>query len=486
MNLRFVILLIAMIAMLHLHGQGSLRPRGDVNCDWEINLADVNTLVDSILNGAKYNSFYSFATDVNGDMEINIADLNAVLDAIMGKQLAPMPTYSGTLPVLYINTEGHRNIDSKENYLQAEWWLDNMGIEGYESIGSATAPLGMQIKGRGNATWKRNGKKPFRLKLNEKHEILGMPSNRHWVLLANAAYWQGMINDMLPFEIGRRMGMAWNPRQEPVEVVLNGQYIGLYFLTEKIRVDKSRVNIIEQDDGETNLEKVTGGWLLEIDNYKEPNRITIVDGNGHDIWFTYHSPEVLSNVQKNYITNFLNKAKAAIFTRNKNDSTWEEYIDVDSLAIFYMVQEIADNIESFAGSCFIHKQRGENTKLIFGPLWDCGCTYYRWTSTYEFNEFIYENVPSFSSVKWMNEIVKFPHFQERMRHHWQHFYQDIYPTMDEYLDAFAARIDQAGMCDFDRWHNWGFDNIVLRLNKYGKPSFHKKVAWLQSQWGDGQ
>lgn len=475
--------LFVIMSSLLLHGQNGLRPRGDVNCDWEVNIADINALVDSIFNGARYHSFYGYAADVNGDMEYTISDINLAIEAIFGKHLPPMPSFSGTLPVLYINTEGHRDIVSKEEYLHAEWWLDNMGIEGYESIGSATAPLGMQIKGRGNATWKRNGKKPLRLKLDTKQEMLGMPSNRHWILLANAGYWQGMINDVLPFEIGRRMGMAWNPRQEPVEVVLNGQYIGLYFLTEKIRVDKSRVNITEQANGETNLEKVTGGWLLEIDNYLEPNQITVIDGRGKQIWFTYHSPEELSDAQENYITDFLNNANAAIFTPDKNDNTWEEYIDVDSLAIFYMVQEIADNIESFAGSCFMHKQRGDNTKLIFGPMWDCGCTYYRWSQTYEFNEFIYENIPSFSSMKWMDEIVKFPHFQERVRYHWQHFYQDVYPTMDEYLDAFAARIDQAGMCDFDRWHDWGSDYIVLRLNNYGKPCFHKKVAWLQSQWG---
>ncbi len=464
-------------------GQGGLRPRGDVNCDWEVTIADVNILLDSVLTGTKYHSFYTYALDINGDEEISIADINMIIDAILGNELPPMPSYSGTLPVLFINTEGHRDIISKEEYIHADWWLDNMGIEEYESIGSAAAPLKTQIKGRGNATWNHNGKRPLRLKLDEKHEMLGMPSSRHWILLANAGYWQGMINDVLPFEIGRRMGMAWNPRQVPVEIVLNGQYMGLYFLTEKIRVDKDRVNITEQDENETDPQKVTGGWLLEIDNYIEPNRITIWDGNNRQIWFTPHSPEEPNEVQRTYITDFLNQANAAIFTLNKLDRSWEKYIDVDSLAIFYMTQEIADNIEAFSGSCYMYKQRGDSTKLIFGPLWDFGCTYYRWTETYEFNEFIYENIPNFSTQRWIDEIVKFPHFQQRVRHYWRHFYQDVYPTMDEYLDAFAAKINQAGFCDFDRWHDWGSDYIIVRLNNYGKPSFHKKVAWLQSQWG---
>ena len=55
--------------------------------------------------------------------------------------------------------------------------------------------------------------------------------------------------------------------------------------------------------------------------------------------------------------------------------------------------------------------------------------------------------------------------------------------MDDYLDAFVAGINQAGFSDFDRWHDWGSDYIALRLNRYGKPHFHKKVSWLNSQWG---
>ena len=479
-----LILVLVTLSCLPVLGQGSLlRPRGDVNCDWEVSLGDINTLLDSVLAGTKYHSFYTYALDVNSDKEITIADLNLLIDGLLGSELPPMPSYSGTLPVLYINTDGYRDIVSKENYLHATWWLDAMGIPGYKSIGSAEEPLGTQIKGRGNATWKNNGKKPLRLKLDEKQEMLGMPPSRHWVLLANTGYWQGQVNDVLPFEIGRRMGMSWNPSQEPVEVVLNGQYIGLYFLTEKICIAKSRVNITEQEENETDPDKVTGGWLLEIDNYNEPNKITIVDGNQHQIWFTPHSPENLSQVQRNYITQFLNSANTAIFTQDKSDCTWEQYIDVESLAIFYIIQEIVDNIEAFSGSCYMHKERGDNTKLVFGPLWDFGCFYYRGKDGYEFNEFIYENVPSFSAVKWIDEIVKFPHFKERVRYHWKHFYHDVYPLMDDYLDAFVARIDQAGFCDFDRWHDWGFDYIALRLSLYGKPSFHKKVTWLNAQWG---
>ena len=371
-----MVILVAVFTTSALFAQSGLRPRGDVNCDWSADVSDLTTLINPLLAGIEYHPLYTYAYDINNDKSINMGDIIALIGGLLNSNLTPMPSYSGTLPVMFINTDGYQDIVSKEDYLPAVWWLDAMGVEGCQSIGSAQEPLGMKIKGHGNYTWTRCDKKPFRLKLNEKHPVLGMLDNRHWVLLANAFSWQGQIENTLPYEIGRRMGMAWNPHMEPVEVVLNGQYIGLYFLTEKIRVDKDRVNIIEQDDEETDPEMVTGGWLLEIDNYKEPGNITFTEGNGKPFWVTPHSPEILSRVQRDYITDFLIAADSAIYTYDKSSTAWEQYIDIDSLALYYIVQEIADNPEAFSGSCYMHKSRGDSTRLVFGPIWDCDHSYF--------------------------------------------------------------------------------------------------------------
>lgn len=477
-------LVILSCSALTLSSQDGLRPRGDVNCDWEVSIADINTLLDSILTGAKYHPFYGYTADINGDEEYSIADINVLISALLGDTLPPMPKYSGTLPVLFINTEGHHPVTSKEEYIHAKWWLDNMGLEQFSCIGSAQNPMGMEIKGHGNYTWFYCDKKSFRLKLDEKQEMLGMPSSRHWVIKANAYNWKGKIEDALPFEIGRRMGMAWNPHIEPLEVVFNGEYIGLYLLYEKIKVDKDRVNIIEQRNGETNHAKITGGWLLEIDNYIEPNNITFTEGNGKPFWVTPHSPEILSILQRNYITNLLLNANAAIYCKDKTDRSWEEYIDIDSLAIFYIVQEVVDNLEAFSGSCYMHKQRGDSTRLVFGPLWDCDHAFYRYSTDFEFNKFIYEDVPDNWYSRWIGEIAKFPHFQERVKHHWRKFYDEVYPAMDDFMEEFTAGIEEAGKHDYKRWPQYNSLNITARMRTYAKPSFHKKVTWLHSQWGE--
>jgi len=293
--------------------------------------------------------------------------------------------------------ERHQNIDSDQEYTPASWWLDAMGINGFESIGSAEYPLGMLIKGRGNYTWTLD-KKSFRIKLDTKEHLLGMKSNRHFCLLAHADDHYAKLKNTVGFELSRRIGMPYTPEQRPVEVVLNGQYIGLYFLTEKIRVGKGRVNIEEQKEGETDAQNLTGGWLLEIDNNTHDKTIYLHEHKQGDqwydwMWITSHSPEEMSSQQRHYIQHLLESINSAIYETDKTSTKWEQYIDIDSLACFYIIGEIMDDIEYFSGSCYMYKHLGDCTKLIFGPVWDFGNSFHRknfYPDLTDYNYFIYQ------------------------------------------------------------------------------------------------
>ena len=198
---------------------------------------------------------------------------------------------SGTLPIMFINTV--EPITSKEYYVNATCYIDALGLEGYESLGSADSPLPLVIKGHGNYTWRAFEKKPYRLKFNDKVKPLGMLKNRHFTLLAHADDDLAFLRNTVGFELSRMIRMTYTPAQEPVEVVLNGDYIGLYMLTEKIRVDKNRVNITEQDNLATDPEEITGGWLLEIDNYEEEGQIVpdaVSDQNSANITIHHSYP----------------------------------------------------------------------------------------------------------------------------------------------------------------------------------------------------
>lgn len=379
---------------------------------------------------------------------------------------------SGSLPVIYINTDGGQDITSKDYYIAATYYVDANGVEGYENIGSAEAPLTLQIKGRGNYTWTSFDKKPYRLKLDAKASLLGMKKNKHFALLANADDDLGFLRNTVGFEVSRRLGLEYTPAQEPCELVLNGEYMGLYFLTEHIRVDSDRVNVTEQMDNETVAENITGGWLVEIDNYDEDAQVRITDGNGEIMRFTYKSPEILSQQQEEYLTNLVTSANEAIFQEDKTSKDWQNYIDIDELAKFYIVQEVTDNGESFHGSCYWHKERGENTKMMFGPVWDFGNSFRRGTDSFIYYSNFHQH--------WIGEIAKYPDFQEAVKRHWETF-MESYGTLDGFIDDFVGKVSEAASSDYERWQQYGNSNMAQARNSYVN-KLHAKVQWLDNQW----
>lgn len=389
----------------------------------------------------------------------------------------PQNTFSGTLPVMFITTEGNSPIVSKEDYLNATYYVDALGLDGYESIGSADAPLPLQIRGRGNYTWIGFDKKPYRLKLASKAALLGMKKSRHFALLAHADDDCAFLRNTVGFELSRRLGLKFTPAQEPVEVVLNGEYIGLYMLTETIRIDEDRVNIVEQPDNETDEYNVTGGWLVEIDNYDEADQVRITEGNGEIIRFTYKSPEILSDVQKSYLTQQVTAMDNGIYASDKSRMGWADLIDVDSLVRFYIVQEILDNAESFHGSCYLHKDRGMDTKWIFGPVWDFGNSFRR-----SGHRFIYDGSPY--GQTWIGEMAKFPSFQEKLIACWKNFHGGARADLGAFIDGFIARITTAAGYNAARWPDYGNPDVRACQARF-ESMMNDKIDWLVQQWGEG-
>ena len=383
---------------------------------------------------------------------------------------------SGTLPVLYIQTENNAPIVSKEDYINATYYLDAMGLAGYQSIGSASTPLTMEIKGRGNYTWRDFNKKPYRLKLSEKQPLMGMTKSKHFALLAHAddaLNKKGFMRNQVGFELSRMIGMAWTPATAPVEVVLNGDYIGLYFLTETIRVDKDRVNIVEQEDEETDPTAITGGWLVEIDNYDEDPHITIKEGDGHTMWFTYKTPEVLSKAQETFLGDEMSRIDELVYGDKNSDELWQ-YLDIDALARFYIVQEIMDNYESFHGSCYLYREMGDGEKWKFGPVWDFGSSFYREKTMYLYEGDVWHN-------HWIPEICKFPAFMEHVKAVWKEFYPQI-NTIYTFTGEQLTLLESAAVADANRWPDYsGNRDLQKRINNVNT-WLKNSVAWLNEQW----
>lgn len=381
---------------------------------------------------------------------------------------------SGTLPVVYITTQNNAEITSTENYINAVFYIDGKS-SGYTSFGSATSQTAMKIRGRGQSSWNNYDKKPYRIKLTTGIKLLDMSKSKNYALMAYADDDKAFLRTTTGYKVSELMNLAYTPDRRAVELVLNGDYKGLYFLTETVRIDKDRVPIVKQDDNATDASIITGGWLLEIDNADAAEQVSITEGNGAKARFSYKDPEELSSQQESYLLGQLNSIDDAIYATDKSSTTWQNYIDIDTLARFYIVQEVMDNTEAFYGSTYLYKDRGATSNWNFGPVWDFGNSLRR-----NEQKFIYQDAP-FAPQIWIGEIVKFPAFQTKVKELWSDFYKNQYPTISAYLDSFITSIKSAVARDVQRWPAYGTSNPTTDVTAW-KALLDARVEWLNEQW----
>lgn len=408
-------------------------------------------------------------------MKKNSRLLTIVL-SLMAFAAVEAATYSGSLPVLYINTTGSAEITSTETYVGATCYIDALSTS-YTSLGTAAAPIALQIKGRGNNKWTNYDKKPYRIKFTAKQKPLGMSdSNKHFVLIPAAD------DDLafLRFPVGMRLSMLmeldYTPEYRPIEVVLNGDYIGFYIFAEKVRVGKNRVNITEQEDNETDPTMVTGGWLVEIDDNEDDAQIVTTDGAGNELRITYDSPEVLSSVQSEYLSSQIAAINTAVYTSDKTSTEWQSAIDIDQLARYYVVQEVMDNIEAFHGGTYMNKDIGAATKWKFGPVWSFSDGLCR-----DGNNFIFAGETKI--MHWIDEIYKFPAFVEKVKTLWASFYSSDYSTVGTFIDSFSNQISSAVAADYARWPQYGCADASTAIATF-KARLKAKTDYLESVWGE--
>lgn len=374
---------------------------------------------------------------------------------------------SGTLPVMYIETENHEPVLSKKEYLGATCFLDPMGLEGVEPLGTESAPLAMQIRGRGHSSWK-GVKKPYKIKLDKKAAILGMAPNKHWALIRPL---ESMVAGL---KLGELMDMAWTPSFRPVEVVLNGDYIGLYFLTETIRIDENRVNIYEQSDRETDPELISGGWLVEVDNYRDECQITVPENSDWSLTLRYHSPEVLSDAQLQWLTKEFKSINYAVYSYDKTSTAWEEYIDVESIARYFIIQEVLDNPDGFHGSFYLHKDLAEGAKWVAGPIWDLSC-YNREKTDYTFNMGVHYKI----APHWIGELIKYDSFCRAVAEAWREVYPSRLSEIYDYIDETVLPLAKAWSNDTRRWDFDPVQTAEVRAEAI-KAAIARNIEWFNS------
>ena len=268
---------------------------------------------------------------------------------------------------LYVNTADGEDVTSREEYKACHIAL---GARGAFSDYSALA----QIRGRGNSSFLWYDKKPMRLKLDKKHKVLGLDKAKSWVLLANYRDVTDMMNTFV-FEAGEWLGLPFTNHTRYVELFVNGDYRGLYQLTEQVQQGGNRVNVsdnqgillsLDVDDGPEEAPYAHDNFTSEV--YKMPACVKYPD----DEACTTHTVDSVKTV-------FATLEQAI---KDKDYERVSGLLDVQSFIDYLLLQEFVYNVElSAPRSIFMHKD-GDG-KWAMGPLWDFDAGYdFDWGNMY--------------------------------------------------------------------------------------------------------
>ena len=308
---------------------------------------------------------------------------------------------SENVPTLFIDTQsgGLDELKEDKEHIVAGT-VQTVSADGQWETGVAMKSVG----GRGNTSFAGYDKKPYSITLNEEVSLLGLPKGEKYALISNASDPSLVRND-----IARRMEMAlglrFSKQGQFVDLYINGEYEGNYYLCHSMDVGEERVNITDMEavvdliykyrnyeseevyenasvkarEITVNPQDITGGYLIEREyvqrfeyEYAEIDSAFITENEEH---FVVKSPRYCSVEQINYIYDYVNEAEKAILSENgKNPNSgmhYRSYIDVDSFVKKYLVEEVSKNYDAGVSSSFYYKDRDENGgKLCAAPGWD--------------------------------------------------------------------------------------------------------------------
>ena len=388
------------------------------------------------------------------------------------------------IPVVTIVTDGANGIYDKKNYVPGSITISDPD-EMCSNVRTFTARMG--IRGRGNSTWGWP-KKPWKVKLDEKASLLGMPKDKEWALLANYAD-RTLLRNITAMRMSEICGFSWTPRMFSVEVYLNGAYQGVYTLCEHKKVSKDRVNIDLVTENDNSGDALTGGYYLEIEEQQDE---TTCWWTAMGVPMMFSDPEEPTDAQYAYMTGYINEFEQALSAKDFKKAY--EYIDVPSLINYYIVQEITKNVDgNLRKSSFITKERGKKMEMYH--LWDFdltlgNCGYFPWEVGNGSENFWIKDYKSNSTYGggWFWMLFQDPDFVDAVQQRWNELLPQL-QTIPQFIDEQALLIEAARIRNFQKWSikesvDWvNFPSLGSYEKEldYLKTFYTERVEWLNTE-----
>lgn len=387
------------------------------------------------------------------------------------------------LPTVYIETEGHRPVADKYNYVRATMhYVDENGVKTYDALG---------IRGRGNSTWSMP-KKPYRIKFDSKVELLGpdRAKAKSWTLLANYAD-KTLIRNAVASYVGSFAGQPFTAAAQFVDLVFNGQYQGNYQISDQIEVRKKRVEITEQDAPASATSNITGGYLLEVDGLAPYEPAWFRTSRGVPVTIKSPDDDIIATSQRQYIASYFQKFEDALFSSDymHPQNGYRQYVDSLTLASWYISTELTANVDGF-WSTNMYKEK-DDPKLYWGPLWDYDIAFNNCNRIGDVTHALMRD-RAFGTADmtglWVGRMWTDPWFVNLISRHWKECVDRGFEShVISYIDSLAAAVDRSQQLNFSLWplSDRVYNEIVLFSTymqgvDYLKAFLHNHFAFLSS------
>lgn len=422
----------------------------------------------------------------------------------------PFDFVSSNLPIVVINTAGGATIPN-EPKIDASMGIiyNGVGVRNYLSdpFSEYSGNIGIEVRGSSSQMFP---KKQWGFETRDNFGIrndvtlFNMAYDNDWILYAPYSD-KSLIRNVMAYEMGKDLG-GYAPRTKLCEVVLNGDYHGVYVLTEKIKRKDGKVGSNDVDQQDVSGNELTGDYVIKVDKTTAGGVVAWsspyppYSGASQNTTFQLHDPPIdsLNSIQQNYIENYVTNFESALNGPNFADPVlgFAPYIDINSFVDFLLVNEASHNVDGYRISSYLHKIRtSEGGKLFAGPLWDFNLAFGNAnycsgssTSGWEMNFYQVCGNDNWQNPFWWKKLTQDVNFNHELNCKWQRMRQGAWHTdsLMARVDTLAAYLDEAQQRNFQRWqilgsYVWPNDfigNTYAEEISYIKTWITDRMNWL--------
>ncbi len=373
------------------------------------------------------------------------------------------------IPRIVIYTENRQKIKDRETEIPAK-----LQIWGKEEAESEIVDL--TIRGRGNSSWLYMPKKSYKIEFVKKQSMLGMPKDKDWALISNYAD-KTLMKNYLMYNLSAKLGAFYSPRCEFAELYLNGEYLGVYLLTETIKIGKNRVDIPENDDS----------YLVEIDGkYKKNEQVVFSDIITTSLGknsFRIHEPKNASENVLLKIEDHIKSLETFIKKIEPNsDNKVEQWINIDDYLKFYWVQEFSKNPDA-AFSTSVYFVWEKNKPIRMGPVWDFDISFGGHNDT----TYIHPEEWYLRDVQWNAYLFKDSVLKQARLDFWNKNKNEFNQVINE-ADSVYTLLKPAAKNNFKKWDILQSQELIYHHYAYSsykeavtdlKNWMKKRIQWIE-------